>query len=346
MLKKKPEKKPKRLQKMRESFSSAKGSISSFTSVKVMSPSLASASKKHKPTSPASTMPPVPTEAAATVEIEAGCVSQEGPYHENEDRMCFGTNLNSQIDCFVGVFDGHGGTDCATFVSGNLDGYLTKTFNSTEDWTTGDEKMKDMFHEIEDEYVKIAVEEDDTSGACATVVIVKGFEAMVANIGDCKAVAVPDVTDAQSFVVLTGDHRADAPEEEDRIERAGGSVVDGRVGNLQPSRSFGDIDVKEIVGDGVVIPTPEVSRVRVQVGGFMVVATDGLWDYVDTETCVEIAKAVLLDTNYDAEAAAEELVNLAVERRALDDVTVSLIVWKKSEEEAAGESAAVASKDL
>lgn len=260
------------------------------------------------------------------VVIEIGCISQEGLYHENEDRMCYGVDLNSEVDGYVGVFDGHGGDECAEFVKENLSRYLLNHFQAENDWNKGDERMKEMFHTIEEKFVEIANEEDDTSGSCATVVIVKGYEALIANIGDVKAIAVPDISE-ESYLILTGDHRADAEEEQERIERAGGSVVDGRVGNLQPSRSFGDIDVKEIVGDGVVIPTPEVSNVRMQKGGFMIVATDGLWDNVSDTNVVSVAKDAIINKHLDVEAVANELVKLAVNLDATDDVTVSVLYW-------------------
>ena len=277
------------------------------------------------------TQPLKPTEPSMNTQethLEIGCVTQEGLYHENEDRVSYGINLNSQIDGFVAVFDGHGGEECAHYIARVIREFLGDHFTDKNAWTDGEKTMKAMFHDIEEEFVQIAVEEEDTSGSCATVVLVQKSEALIANIGDCKAVAIVDIKDPLgSYKTLTGDHRADAPDENERINRAGGSVVDGRVCNLQPSRSFGDIDVKEIVGDGIVIPTPEVSRIEMKPGGFMVVATDGLWDSVDTESVITYALQVLKDNNYNAEIAAEELVDLAIECKSTDDITVSVLVW-------------------
>lgn len=260
------------------------------------------------------------------VNVDIGCVTQEGLYHKNEDRMCYGVNLNDNIHGYVGVFDGHGGEECASYVANNLARYLVANFERVEDWKAGDNRMKTMFHKIEDEFVAIATEIEDTSGACATVMIVKGTEALIANIGDCKAIAIPEST-ADDYIILTGDHRADAEEEMERIERAGGSVVEGRVGNLQPSRSFGDIDVKEIVGEGVVIPTPEVSRISMQPGGFMVIATDGLWDYVGDSGVIALAKESLIKHNNDVELVAEDLAEHALKCSSTDDITVSVVLW-------------------
>ena len=80
----------------------------------------------------------------------------------------------------------------------------------------------------------------------------------VANVGDSRAVLVSsrhpdhDGTDIPSsgFIAtrLTFDHRADDPEEQQRIKVAGGFVTRNRVlGILAVSRSFGDHGMKDFV---------------------------------------------------------------------------------------------------
>lgn len=265
------------------------------------------------------------------INIEIGCITQEGLYHSNEDRMCSGINLNELIEGYVGVFDGHGGQECASFVSNNLARYLMAHFTKKSDWQAGDYVMKKMFHKIEDDFSAIATEEEDTSGSCATVVIVRGANALVANIGDIKAIAVPhDYDETKKFVILTGDHRADADEEMLRIERAGGSVVEGRIYNLQPSRSFGDLDVKEVVGAGIVIPTPEVRSIRMKVGGFLIVATDGVWDSISDEDVVTFTREALKTHDNDVGSVAEALVQHAADEGSSDDITVSVLLWTQA----------------
>lgn len=269
----------------------------------------------------------------SSVNVDIACITHEGLHHENEDRSVFGVKLNEIIEGYVGIFDGHGGQECASYVSGNLAQYLLSHFKSADDWAAGEETMKNMFHKIEDEFREIAKEEDDTSGSCATVVLVRGATAIVANIGDCKAIAVPNPSednDEFNYTILTGDHRADADDEQERIEKAGGNVVEGRVGNLQPSRSFGDIDVKDVVGDNIVIPTPEVSCITMQPGGFLIVATDGVWDCVSDSNVVSLVKEALERHNNEVEAVAEELVELALKHDSDDDITVSVLLWTEA----------------
>ena len=58
----------------------------------------------------------------------------------------------------------------------------------------------------------------------------------------------------------TRDHRADGQAEFKRITAAGGIVENGRLGGVQPSRVFGDVEVKEAREGVGLIALPEVGR--------------------------------------------------------------------------------------
>lgn len=64
---------------------------------------------------------------------------------------------------------------------------------------------------------------------------------IVANAGDSRAVLCRN----GSAVPLTFDHKPDNKEEKERIEKAGSTIIEGRVdGNLNLSRSLGDLKYK------------------------------------------------------------------------------------------------------
>jgi serine/threonine protein phosphatase PrpC len=111
-----------------------------------------------------------------------------------------------------------------------------------------------------------------TSGATAVAVLLESSQApsmtagtkteqrklYVGNLGDSRAVLVssrhPDQDAAEmpesGYIAtrLTFDHRADDPEEQQRIKVAGGFVTRNRVlGILAVSRSFGDHGMKDFV---------------------------------------------------------------------------------------------------
>eukprot|EP00510_Aplanochytrium_minuta_P002367 CAMPEP_0184017544 /NCGR_PEP_ID=MMETSP0954-20121128/7600_1 /TAXON_ID=627963 /ORGANISM="Aplanochytrium sp, Strain PBS07" /LENGTH=289 /DNA_ID=CAMNT_0026298801 /DNA_START=333 /DNA_END=1199 /DNA_ORIENTATION=- len=267
----------------------------------------------------------IPAKPASPPKLTIGYSTRTGKGHPNEDRVSSQSNLNELVSGYVGLFDGHGGGDCSEYMSRVMSQHVTENFSSEEAWEKGEDVFRDMFHHLDEEYCEKAKQNDDTSGTCATVVVVKGDEAIVANIGDCRAVVVKEGDKKAKSV--TKDHRADTPDEERRISEAGGKVQNGRILNLSPSRVFGDIDVKSLVGANVVIPTPDVDRVKLNGSkGFMIVASDGLWDVVSNQTAADIVKKSLKSKG-DADLAAHLLVEKAVKQRSLDDITVAVLVW-------------------
>ena len=89
----------------------------------------------------------------------------------------------------------------------------------------------------------------DTSGTTAVAVLIShaSHTLWVAHVGDSRAVLLSSSASASSPLVLplTSDHKADRPDEVERIRAAGGFVVHKRVmGELAISRAIGDLDFK------------------------------------------------------------------------------------------------------
>lgn len=65
----------------------------------------------------------------------------------------------------------------------------------------------------------------------------------VANAGDSRCVLS---TLDNTVIALSEDHKPDNANEKKRIEEAGGFVSEGRInGNLNLSRAFGDLEMKD-----------------------------------------------------------------------------------------------------
>jgi protein phosphatase 1G len=81
------------------------------------------------------------------------------------------------------------------------------------------------------------------AGCTAVVAVVMGKDLYVANAGDSRCVLCHgEMTNA-----LTRDHKPTNPEEEKRINEAGGFVTEGRVnGCLNLSRAIGDMNYKQV----------------------------------------------------------------------------------------------------
>jgi serine/threonine protein phosphatase PrpC len=159
---------------------------------------------------------------------------------------------------------------------------------------------------------------------------------LVANIGDSRAVLCRNDTAWD----LTKDHKPNDPDERERIEKMGGTViwcgdVDSsgnpiehagiyRVnGNLALSRAIGDRSERPSVTaepDIIAVPVEEDDE-------FIIIATDGLWDVMESAESVEYVKYVL-DAGLNREKVAAQMVDEALRRGTYDNVTV-VIIWLK-----------------
>ncbi|KAI9995625.1 hypothetical protein PInf_012690 [Phytophthora infestans] len=163
------------------------------------------------------------------------------------------------------------------------------------------------------------------------------------NVGDCRAV----MCRGGRGVALTSDHKPDRPDEQQRIEKAGGFV--GKVAGifrvysaagaglaverekstyLAVSRAFGDRSLK--TPTSLVSCEPEVKRVTVQDDDlFLVLACDGVWDVLSEQEAVDIA----LPHFHDAKAVADAIVKAAYKKGSVDNLTATVIQfgWKPYE---------------
>jgi serine/threonine protein phosphatase PrpC len=160
-------------------------------------------------------------------------------------------------------------------------------------------------------------------GTTATVVLIVGTTMVCAHVGDCRAVLSRRGGEA---VRLCEDHRPSRKDELARIEAAGGLILSVagafRVnGILAVSRAIGDRDLKEYV-----IAEPEVISLQLSdVDEYLVVASDGMWDFVTDKECVDLTHKLLVDDEMTLEHAAKALVMTACDRGSRDDVSVLII---------------------
>uniref|UniRef100_K3XIW5 protein-serine/threonine phosphatase n=1 Tax=Setaria italica TaxID=4555 RepID=K3XIW5_SETIT len=160
------------------------------------------------------------------------------------------------------------------------------------------------------------MEKDDDSGATATAMFLRNDVLVVSHIGDsCLVISRDGRPEA-----LTGSHRPygnnkTSLEEVKRIRAAGGWIVDGRIcGDISVSRAFGDIRFKtrknEMLMKGVkegrwtekfisrikfkediIISSPDVSLIELGPDvEFVLLATDGLWDYIKSSEAVAFVR--------------------------------------------------------
>ncbi|RAL42928.1 hypothetical protein DM860_009710 [Cuscuta australis] len=183
---------------------------------------------------------------------------------------------------FFGVYDGHGGSQAAEFVTENLH------LNIMECLKTCSGSGEDRDEAIKVGYLKTDrdfLEKGMCSGVCCVTALIEGDEVILSNLGDCRAV----LSRGGSAEALTKDHRAGEDDERKRIEDKGGYVEIHRGawrvhGVLSVSRSIGDAHLKEWV-----IAEPDTRRMCLTSDmQYLILASDGLWDKVENQEAVDV----------------------------------------------------------
>lgn len=245
---------------------------------------------------------------------------------------------------FFGVFDGHGGSQCSSFVSRRINEELRK--GPPDD----DAAMKELMLGIDREYLETM----QPSGSTGTFVMVREEEhegksaylLRVGNIGDSRVLL--GRTDGTMVIGpgtdggLTTDHKPDNPDERARIERTGGTVEDvmgvARVnGDLAVSRAFGDAQYKVTGGpaqeDHPVSACPEFSRCHCSSADFIVLVCDGISEsnFPNSEVVALIAEELAASERPDAGQAAVAVCRRALERGSMDNLSCMIVLLNGAE---------------
>jgi protein phosphatase 1A len=191
------------------------------------------------------------------------------------------------------------------------------------------------------------------AGSTGTVALLRRGRCVVANCGDSRAVLCRA---NGSALDLSPDHRPSGRSlagqaEAKRVADTGAWVKDGRVmGVLAVSRAFGDWEFKagrdaflasgaaeglwsaasvagRTLASAPVVATPDVNEVALADGDqFVLIASDGLWDYSSSAQAVLFVRGELTRNGGDAAAAAEALVAHAVRRRRSQDNVAAVVI--------------------
>ncbi|PIA49031.1 hypothetical protein AQUCO_01300112v1 [Aquilegia coerulea] len=220
------------------------------------------------------------------------------------------SKMEMVIDFFA-VYDGHGGSSVATVCRDRLHRVLAREIEKVSD--EGNEEI-DWNKVLEDCFLKMDDEVDDKGievanmksiGSTALVALIGANQIIVANCGDSRAVLAREGV----AVPLSIDHKPDRPDEMERVEAAGGRVINWNgyrvLGVLATSRSIGDQYLKPYV-----ISVPEVVRrgLRGRIG----------------RRCSNPVKGA------SAGEAAAVLAELAMARGSKDNISVVVIELNKS----------------
>jgi serine/threonine protein phosphatase PrpC len=208
--------------------------------------------------------------------------------------------------------------------------------------------FKETFIQVDEDLAKEDLIEPLYAGTTACVVLVRDSQMTISNAGDSRAVLArrsKETGKKWQALDLSRDQNPDVPEEQERIEKNGGFVspppepglsarvwLDGSFSQigLAMARSIGDHAVAPVG----VIAEPEVTFHTIQEEDeFFVLATDGVWEFIESEEAVRIV-GERLEKGDGATKACQALIEAAAakwheeEGNYRDDIT-ALVVYLK-----------------
>ncbi|KAK7363660.1 hypothetical protein VNO77_05810 [Canavalia gladiata] len=280
----------------------------------------------------------------------------DSPDKENQDSFCICTQIQGNPSVhFFGVYDGHGqfGSQCSNFVKNRL---VEKLSNDTALLEDPVQAYTSAFlatnHELHTSEI-----DDSMSGTTSITVLVIGDTLYVANVGDSRAVLA--VRDGNRIIAedLSSDQTPFRRDEYERVKLCGARVlsVDQVEGLKDPDiQNWGDEESRggdpprlwvpngmypgtaftRSIGDSLaetigVVAIPEVSTVQLTPNHlFFIVASDGIFEFLSSQTVVDMA-ARYTDPRDACAAIAEESYKLWLElENRTDDITIIIVQIK------------------
>ena len=272
----------------------------------------------------------------------------------NQDNFFIYKNF---LDCpdhiFLGVCDGHGmfGHDVSGYLVNHLPQNLNasilknniKSISNSVDYPQISNIISLTFVQTNINIVNDDNIESTFSGTTCSSLIFCPIKIISSNVGDSRCVL--GKFDGKNWKAknLTRDHKPNEEDEKKRIIDKGGRIEsykdeDGEfvgpervwlktedVPGLAMSRSFGD-DVAHTVG---VIAQPEIFEYNlVNEDKFILLASDGIWEFISSDECVNIVKDYYLKDDIDGALSylyKESSKRWIMEEEVIDDITLIIM---------------------
>ena len=272
----------------------------------------------------------------------AGYISSE-EQKINQDNYFIKKNfLNEKEQYFIGVCDGHGdnGHFISSYIAQSLPNFLADS---------SDKNIISSFNSLNNNLVQNSNIDCSLSGSTCSSIIINPEKIISINLGDSRAILAKEENGIYKTINLSIDHKPKITSEKNRILINGGRVkpfyddknkqflgpdrvwlkTDDLPG-LAMTRSFGDT-IAHMVG---VISEPEIKKYEFTGNEkFIVIGSDGIWEYITSEECVNIVKE-FYDKNMNINGAINCLMNEAFNRwkkydEIVDDITAIIIFFEK-----------------
>ena len=268
--------------------------------------------------------------------------SLNGVKQKNQDSFFLEKNfLSKDEQFFIGICDGHGsfGDLISQYISETLPLYVKNTTK---------EALIKAFEDTNNSLINNTKIDCSLSGTTCTSLIINLDKIICANIGHTRAILSRFENGCYNTINLSRDHKPTESDEFKRILSEGGVIKqfydndkkeyfgperiwlkNSDIPGLSMSRTFGD-SLAHTVG---VINVPEV-RSFDYTGGekFIVIASDTIWQYIDSDECTRIIKDYY-EENMNAVGALNSLVTEAIKRwkkqeNKIEDITAVVIFFE------------------
>ena len=268
--------------------------------------------------------------------------SANGIKQKNLDSFFLEKNyLDKEENFLIGICDGHGiyGDLISQYISQKLPCVLKNISK---------ENIIKTFIELNNSLINNTKIDCSLSGTTCTSLIISLDKIICSNIGNTRAILARYENGYYTTINLNRDHKPTESDEIKRVISQGGIIrqnfdkirkinfgperiflKNSDIPGLSMSRTFGD-NLAHTIG---VINIPEVINYEFKGGErFIVIATDSIWQYIDSDECVEIIKT-FYEKNLDAIGALNALVTEAIKRwkkqeNKIEDITAVVIFFE------------------
>ena len=268
--------------------------------------------------------------------------SSSGVKKINQDNFFIKNNfLGEKNQFFIGVCDGHGdnGHHISSYISQCLPNFLADTKSKS---------IISSFNSLNQNLVKNTKIDCTFSGSTCTSIILNQEKIISINLGDSRTILAKCDNGIYTPMSLSNDHKPNVITEKKRILINGGRIQpfysdkikkfvgpdrvwikEDNIPGLAMTRSFGDT-LAHTVG---VISEPEIKKYKFSGNEkFIVLASDGIWEQITNEECVNIIKDYY-ENNMDAIGAINSIMKEAFNRwkkngEIIDDITIIIIFFE------------------
>lgn len=240
-------------------------------------------------------------EGTASMYPKFGVATSMGGRLYQDDRctmFCFYTKSGEKVHVGA-VMDGHHGSEMSDMVADRLPDVLVEAVRGADSVEAGLEETVEILDRAAYDAYKDGV--IPTGGTTILILLIVSGKVYTANVGDCKAV----LSSKGAPEALTEAHNPPVLSEKMRFEDAGVPCFSDHIGgsDINVCRTLGDYDLGEplkwrcpgegdeecskVIQCGPLSSEPEINVRDIEdIDEFIVIATDGVWDYFTPESSV------------------------------------------------------------